>query len=614
MSTGSPPPERRSKRRRSALHLAALGATGLCTLLLFVAVWPIDPRSTFGDNAYHWFPAQRIVTADEVTLADLILTPFFRPAEQWFLVGHETEWAKPVYVAALRLWGWAYHTARPWEEFPNPFEIVLFAALGAWGLGYATWQVADRLGHPLAGLVAGVLVIGNLWQVNYLYMPHYSQLAAAILLCAFLQNLRATPRGGFIGGILSTVALLMNNAILVYLPGMVCAVALLNGTRGGGGGASPAPAPSAAPPASREPGRPAWSWKQCLAGVAAYVGGIAFVFAFFGAISSTEKIRVLCGGGEVTSPWTTLTRYIKLSVNHNHFQLLGGMESVPRQWGLFFEILRDASWMGMGVFAVAPFVAAWGIWRLGWRAVLHKTWLRDVAILLAVAVPAVMVIELGPGIQLGRSYFPAMPFWLLAAVLLLKRLSATGRVGLAVVGLLAVAYAVEFGFRSVEQHRGWHATVAECRERLEAGDRLLFLQDDGAAVYTFRNLTLSLAESGDSQRVLPLEFVDMRDLDRIAAWVREGRVLLLTSPEPSPTSPFPSNTPPESLSLMEKLRSGSGPTTAQVEGDWPGMPHPLYRYEDEYNIWSYKQGTITEQDTNIRVWELSAADKTTRDE
>ncbi|MEX1097667.1 MAG: hypothetical protein WED34_16595 [Planctomycetales bacterium] len=563
--------------------------TGLCTLLMFLAVWPIDPGSSVWDNENYYMPSQRLVVRDGVTLADLVVTPFYRvksaPAR---VLASE---AKPVYIAALRLWGLLYHKLRPAEEIPNPFEYLLFVALTTWWLGYMTWLVGERLGQPAAGFAAALLVICNPWQANFLYMPFYPQFSAALLLCAFLQTLEATPRAVFFAGILSSAAVLSNNAILAFLPGLALVAAFLNLP----------------------------DWKKSLGRVAVYIAGILSVFAFFGAIAYTDKIRVLCGE-EVYSPWTVLRKYLDYTMHRHHFdywETWRKLDQYPHQIGLFLEILRETSLLWLVAFSLLPVAAGWVAWRSGWREFLRKTWQRDLAVLLLASIPVVAALELGLGVQLGRSYFPAVPFLVLAVMVLLRQawLRLPLRVAIPALALLTSVYAAEVGFRLVEQERCWHGAQAECLARLKAGDRVLFLAGDGAATELMGNVTLAaLDESSDAPAC---ETVDAQDVERIAEWSRAGRVLLITgaplSEDVEQTLPLPTDSQRLMLQLESgRIDSGSGPIAARLIDRWPhgAHPHALYRYEDEFLWWRYSQGLVDEDQLKAHVWELSAGHPT----
>ncbi|MEX0717558.1 MAG: hypothetical protein WD066_13280 [Planctomycetaceae bacterium] len=585
---GAPP---RHWARRWAAPLAAT-ATGLCCLALFLAIWPVEPRATFWDNLQYYFPSQAKIVRDAgpgapadnpVTVPELLVTPFFR------VVGNTTDVlvheAKPVYIVALRLWGWSYRAVRPAAEFPSAFEYMLFVALTAWWMSFATWLVADRLGSPWIGLAAAILLLANGWQTIYLYLPHYTQFSTALLLCAFAQCLRATPRATFTAGIVGAVALLSNNAILVYLPGMALAAGFL--------------------------GLP--GWKRAAANAAAFAAGLFAVFAFFEALAHTEKIRHLCGD-DVISPWTILYRYYEYSMHRAHFFELAGLDHTPKYLGVFFEILSRVSYLWLIAFIAGPLATAWCVFRKGWAESLRAPWLRGAIALWLVAIPAVAAIEFGPSIQLGRTYFPAVPFWLLATALVARHAWAEWfaarpvrmRAAWGALCLATLVYGVEFGIVLADQHRAFHAMVARTLDSAAAGDRVLFLRNDDGAQVAYSQVLL--ASSGEPPP--EIGWADAEDgLEPIARQAREGTVLLLTGvPDSAATRKAAIQPPPEEVSRwLEELRSGRGPAVAELVDRWPHgrVPHVLVRYEDEHLDWLYREGLVDEDHFKIHVWKVT---------
>lgn len=569
--------------------LAAATATGACCLFLFLAIWPVEPRATYWDNLQYYFPHQGKILGtgapadNPVTIPELLIAPFFR------VVGNTTDVlvheAKPVYIVVLRLWGWLYRAVRPTAEFPSAFEYMLFVALTAWWMSFATWLVADRLGFRWIGLAAAVLLLSNGWQTIYLYLPHYTQFSTALLLCAFLQCLGGTPRATFTAGIVGSVALLSNNALLVYLPGMALAAGFL--------------------------GLP--GWKRGAANAAAFTGGVLAVFAFFEAIAHTEKIRHLCGD-DVISPWTILYRYYEYSMHRNHFMGLTKLDHTPKYFGVFFEILARVSYLWLIAFIAGPLTTAWCMFRLGWKDTLRVPWLRGAIALWLVAIPAVAAIEFGPSIQLGRTYFPAVPFWLLATLLAARHAWAGWfaarpiriRAAWAALFLAMLVHGVEFGIALADQHRAYHEMVARIFNSAASGNRVLFLRRDDSAEVAYDKVLL--AASGDPPPEIGWADAD-GGLEPIAREARAGHVLLITGvPDSAATRKAAIPRPPEEVSRwLGELRSGRGPAVAELVDRWPHgpMPHVLQRYEDEHLDWQYREGLVAEDHFKIHVWKVT---------
>lgn len=577
-----------ARARRIALCATAASLTGTCALGLLFAIWPVEPRVTFWDNGQYYFPSQAKIIRESSdsgessgpSIAQLLLRPFFRPVGiEADVLAHE---AKPVYLVALRLWGMAYRAVCPGAEFPSAWEYTLFVALTAWWLGNVTWLVGDRLGHPRVGLLAGVILIVNPWQVNYLYLPHYTQFSTALLMGAFLSCLAGTPRGAFAAGIVGSLALLSNNALLVYLPGLAVAAGFL--------------------------GLP--GWRKAIGCTAACVAGMLAVFAFFGALAHTEKVRQLCAD-DVISPWTMLYRYYQYSLSQNHFAVLAGLDHTPKYPGMFFEILGHVSLVWLAAFIAAPLGAAWFAFRRGGDAALRTPWLRGAIALLLVAVPAVGAIEFGPGVQLGRAYFPAVPFCLLAAGLLIgpafERLADSApRRRLAWTGAACVAlyYAGEFGTAFIEQHRAFHETAQRVAEYSTAGGRLLFLRGDQMAHEAYAS---ALLENGG----VPFPGVGWAEVERgaepLVQAATAGRALLLSGVpgDERPRGGIP--TPRTVTRWLDEMRSGQGPVVAELIDYWPRgrFPYVLVRYEDEYFDWQYRVGRANKKHLKLHVWKLT---------
>lgn len=492
-------------------------------------ILPWDPRMSY-DTAAFYFPSQEIVGHPNGSLREIFLNPFYIPDSGHIDAGE----SKPVFIVALRLWGLFYHVMNPSQPVPNAGEYYAFMFLTVLFLAGMFFMLSHALRHPGMGFWACAIVLVSPWHLIYLYYPAYTQFSAAIYLGALVLVIKNTPRTIFAAGIVSVLALLSNSSVLVYIPGLAVLILYLNSA----------------------------SLRLALRRTWIFLCGGIFVFAFF------EMLQALVPAyRQASSPLDTLAHYFRVSLTENHF----GAGVIPKYPGMMLLILKENSILGFVIMLAGAVLLFSKIAKTGWIEIVRKKRFQSIMIPFLPAILAVFMIDCGPSVQLGRSYFIAYPMFVLGLLILLKeKFSPLKKPGVWLI-FLFIVYAVNVISVMATQHRTFHPFIAEPCSLVR---QFVLLKHDPH----HQALISLLAQS------CPGEFDKISVVDDLSG--RQSGILL-TGPDRNTIWPM--------IKEKEFYPRVTGPGRAELDGrslilkrEYPFFAlYPLLLFEDEVQAWKY---------------------------
>ncbi len=366
-----------------------LGAILLCSALTGVGhAFLLGSWNPFLSHDTHYYYGPTLSVLNEPGwpgFRALFLKPFFRPARDDWPMADE---AKPVFVAALRLWhlGWK-RWVRPDVVLPDPrayAAFVIATCVFAFAmLGLLGW----KLGHPWAGILTGFAVLWGPWGLSACYFTTYTAFSLALFCGAVLLLLCRPAAASLAAGVLVFLCLLSNQSLLACLPALPLLVLIRKGKEG------------------------RWAAGKALIALGA---GVILPFAVGEIVGGTAWVRSLFGGAAIQKPFGILQLYLARSrVDHVEF-----LPAFRRSFFLRLSLLN--SWVltaaGAGillVLAVSVLRGTWqakaaGLWRKWADPEMHNSFL-----VLLPGLAALLVIDGRIGFRFSRSYFLALPFLVL---------------------------------------------------------------------------------------------------------------------------------------------------------------------------------------------------------
>ncbi|MCA9401356.1 MAG: hypothetical protein KC713_06990, partial [Candidatus Omnitrophica bacterium] len=360
--------------------------TAICILATLLAFWlylPWSPEISY-DTYQYYYPSLDILEDSHSTLAQRFVRPFFRAVNPQPVQADES---KPLFIVLLRAWGLIYKTLQPHQTIPNANMYNSFMFISCVLLGLAILEFSRIMKGYFLGVICVFMTILNPWHLIFLYFPAYTQISMAFYLFAFMALMSPRNRSTFQGGLLASMAVLSNPSMIVYVVGLLIFVLWQNW----------------------RDFQKLWKrWSLFILGC-----GFLFIILKFAALiynehSSTHQI--------ILSPLETLQHYYQRSLTSSHFQ----QSLIPKYPGMFLLILFHVSKILFGICIIIPFYYCYEIGKRGVSAFFQDENITAVTGLLLPVVLSLILIECGPSVQLGRSYFIAFPIMILAVLFLLR--------------------------------------------------------------------------------------------------------------------------------------------------------------------------------------------------
>lgn len=532
-------------------YCAALAAVALLLIL------PWRPDVSY-DNFAYYYPALRAFADHGYSLYDIFISPFYIPDTGELI---QADQSKPVFIAALRLWACIVHLLSPRADVPGAGMYHGFMFVSCWLMGITMVTLGRVMGHAASGRVTAAVVVMSPWHLVLLYYPAYTQLSIAVFIAAFLCVRHNSRRSVFFAGAISAAALLTNSSLLVYLAGLTVLAAVLN----------------------------RFHWERAVSRVCLYLLGLTSVLVMF----ELGKMIVLPLAGQnpdqYLSPLETLVRYFHRSLTANHFQT----SDIPKFPGLMAHILRFNSVMAtLGIAVAGVIVIVRALTRKG-------KGLSSPGVLLAIpAVVAIVLIDFGPGVQLGRSYFVAYPMLVMAAVFIWRDMIQRTVAMKAACAVVLVLYGAELAGLLVTQRAAFHSAGREVCEALAKGSDVAVLERDA-----HRHAIVLLAAGECGKRSVSGEMTFIADVSQTEADVLVTGPLIDTVWHVGVEDSFQSSQNRERPAGMEGPRY-----VRQMVRPFFGL-YPLIVFEDEKDTFRYMNGAFTAETFagpvgGMSVWRL----------
>jgi len=432
----------RDKKWTGVLILVSSIAFWIVLYSVFAKTW--NPRISC-DTHYRYYPTQRILNSSSRSLGELFILPFYRDSSSEREIAAEE--SKPVFVVALRLWGIFHRSFIDSEQnFPNQREYIDFMAFSFWLLFVTICLVGWKLNHPVMGIIAGVMSLLCPWGLIFLYFPAYTPISMGILYLALLAVLKKAAAWQIAAGAFSSLALLSNPSMPVYIFGLGLLALFINMP----------------------------DWKASIRAGVSLAGGFLGVFIFFEILKHSDYVITLLHTDKVDSPLETLTGYYKRSIYRNHF----GRSNVPTYPGLMLSIVRHNSLAIFSLFVTAPLVLFWKSYRAGRDKFYSHPIIKTVLILWIPAIAGIFAIDIRGGVQFGRSYFVAYPLLILGVLVLVKHLWGVHKLLKITIVTTFVVYCFETIGGLADEHNAFHGVRKNVSAILKPNEQIAVLKYD----------------------------------------------------------------------------------------------------------------------------------------
>ncbi len=550
------------------IYLAKLSAIFLISsLICLIAYSLVRPwRTNVGNDVSGYVEAQRFLTPPGSGLGKLLIAPFFRHHSMDTVYAFEI---KPVYMVAYNLWGVFHHMAGPDRESFFNFTLFTYGLLAAMIIFFV-----NRLGTFPMAILASLWLSLSSWALVYLYFAAYLEFSIVLFLLSLLLVLQRQKTACFFSGVLAALALLSNNAMIIYFPGVMMVIAA--------------------------------SWlpnvRKSFAFSSVYCLGILSVFVFFEILNCTGIPAKIMGFPDLDSPHKMLLFYYQRAFFHNHF-MLRGMPVIPKQYGLLFSILRYQSWTVLILCAILPVIFLVEVVRLGWRRSTAVPELRRVAFLWCPALTGLIAMDLYFGTQYGRAYYIGYVLLVIGGIIfwgyLQKNSKPLRKVGI----LLLVLYLCESVQGLAHQRDAFHGLNRIVKSYSQQQKKISVLDEDLHAGLMRHDLDRDIDE----------KIFKVQNIWELGSLVlKEGDLYVLTGPEIEtilwnfsydPFRPLQKGT----FFVRKGIRVKVG---NPVKIPYWGLYPPLM-FEDEYDAWrllsrheydgkSYREGTGA-----ARLWPIT---------
>lgn len=552
-----------------------LALSFLVAWIQFSLVWPWDPALSY-DTRLFYYPAQIVPDSAPTDWTRLWLEPFYLASSTREVQAHES---KPVFVIALRLWGSLVRVFNPAAAIPGAQEYMLFMIATCWLLFLGIWQLGVKLGSPIVGGLAAVAVLVCPWNLVLLYFPAYTQLSMALLCLSIWLLWHQSLTTAFLAGVVASLALLTNNAVVVYL-GAIGLLAL-----------------SIALPQR---------W-QAFKLATVFIAGVLTVFVIFKLLGQTSLVQPLFGGAPIDSPLEVLLRYYRRSIFYNHFDKV----ATPKYPGILLLFLSYNSWVMLALMIVTPFLFVWRAAKEGLATIIFgRSRLRQSLLIWLVGFIAIAAIDLRPGVQLGRTYFVGYPFLLLGIFILFWDTFREVRYGNVLLLGLLLAYAIETPVRLYDQFRAYHQVSNEVYALTQTRKQVAMLEADGYRPVLAT--TLGPVCHCEAHQLI----ASIRALPNSTALttLQTEYDSILSGPEIPTVLPVKAGAAFTQLNEMRELFTSPRPKeflALLVKRKIPFWPaYPLLLFEDELHTWQFITTQVTGSDYQtgegaLKVWQFA---------
>ena len=434
--------KKHDKKWMGALILMSSIAFWIVLYFVFAKTW--NPRIS-SDTHYQYYPTQEILNSPSHSLGELFILPFYRDSSADREITAEE--SKPVFVVALRVWGIFHRLFIDSEQnFPNQREYIDFMAFSFWLLFVTICLVGWKVNYPVMGIIAAVTSLLCPWGLIYLYFPAYTPISMVIFLLAFLAVLGKTTAYQIMAGVLSSLALLSNQSMLVYIFGLGLLALFIHLP----------------------------DWKASIKAGALLTAGLLSVFVFFEILRHCDYVITLLGANKVDSPLEILIEYYKRSIYRNHF----GTSDVPTYPGLMLSVVRHNSLVIFTLFLTTPLILFWKSYRAGKNKFYSNPLIKTVLILWIPAMAGILVIDIRQGVQFGRSYFVAYPLLILGILILIKDLCSVHRLLKIGIAAICVLYCFETTSGLTDQLEAFHGVRRNMSAILKPNEQIAVLKYD----------------------------------------------------------------------------------------------------------------------------------------
>jgi len=311
--------------------------------------------------------------------------------------------------------------------------------------------------------------------------------------------------------------------------------------------------------------RPLPYWRQALRPALAFFFGFFSIFLFFEGIKWMGIPQEMLGTQFVDSPWKVLAYYGLRVHRFHHFVWLGGHVGVPKYPGMLFFILKHVSWILLGLSITLPLVLFGWTSKIGWHQTIKEPMLKACLILWLPLFVAVLLLDIYPGVQVGRSYHVAFPLLILGILILWQRIARIHKRWALLGFVLFIGFILETGVSLAKQRQAFHGVRTEVSKILKPNEPIAMLTTD----YHYEDILYVLGEDL-AKRVVPLK--NMQDLIPLGQKHRD--ILFLAGPE-----------------IETVLFLGKKTPFRPIEKEGQKIPfyglYPLLILEDEGDQWRY---------------------------